>query len=48
MEAPLGMGYVERADGGLDGLEVEIAWERVPAQAQLAAWYDPKNERVRA
>jgi heterotetrameric sarcosine oxidase gamma subunit len=51
--APLGMGYLHHDDGvtqaWLDGLdlEVEVAWERVPAKAQLAAWYDPRNERIR-
>ena len=29
------------------GFEVEVAWERVPAEAQLAAWYDPRNQRIR-
>lgn len=52
--APLGMGYLHRAGGvtqdWLDGLEIEIevAWERVPAKARLRAWYDPRNERVRS
>jgi 4-methylaminobutanoate oxidase (formaldehyde-forming) len=51
--APLGMGYLGHEEGvtqdWLDGLalEIEVAWERVPAKAQLAAWYDPRNERVR-
>ena len=51
--APLGMGYLHYEDGvtqaWLDGLEleVEVAWERVPAKAQLTAWYDPRNERIR-
>jgi len=42
-----------RADGvsqaWLDAqeLEIEIAWERVPAKAQLSAWYNPRNERIR-
>ena len=51
--APLGMGYLRCKDGvtqgWLDGLEaeVEVAWERVPAKAQLTAWYDPRNERIR-
>ena len=51
--APLGMGYLTCADGvsqaWLDAqeLEIEIAWERVPAKAQLSAWYDPRNERIR-
>ena len=33
----------------LDGLalEVEVAWERVPAKARIAPWYDPRNERIR-
>jgi glycine cleavage system aminomethyltransferase T len=52
--APLGMGYLRHEAGvsqaWLDGseLEVEVAWERVPAQARLAAWYDPSNERIRS
>ena len=51
--APLGMGYLTCAEGvtqaWLDAqeLEIEVAWERVPAKAQLAAWYDPRNERIR-
>ena len=51
--APLGMGYLSHEAGvtqaWLDGLamEVEVAWERVPAKAQLAPWYDPRNERIR-
>ncbi len=52
--APLGMGYLQHEGGvtqaWLDGLalEIEVAWERVPARAQLAPWYDPRNERVRS
>jgi 4-methylaminobutanoate oxidase (formaldehyde-forming) len=52
--ASLGMGYLQHETGvtadWLQGqeLEVEVAWERVPAQAQLAPWYDPRNERIRA
>jgi glycine cleavage system aminomethyltransferase T/glycine/D-amino acid oxidase-like deaminating enzyme len=51
--APLGMGYLHHADGVSEGwldeleAEVEVAWERVPAKTQLAAWYDPRNERIR-
>ena len=51
--APLGMGYLRCEDGVTQGwldeleVEVEVAWERVPAKAQLAAWYDPRNERIR-
>ena len=49
----LGMGYLTCADSisqaWLDAqeLEIEIAWERVPAKAQLSAWYDPRNEQIR-
>ena len=52
--APLGMGYLQHAEGvtqaWLDGLglEIEVAWERVPATAQLAPWYDPGNARIRS
>jgi glycine cleavage system aminomethyltransferase T/glycine/D-amino acid oxidase-like deaminating enzyme len=53
--APLAMGYVENADGGVDAdfvlsgtYEVEVACERIPAQASLRAWYDPAGERVTA
>ena len=51
--APLGMGYLRYKDGVTQGwldaqeAEVEVAWERVPAKAQLTAWYDPRNERIR-
>ena len=48
------MGYLQHAEGvsrewleGL-GLEIEVAWERVPATAQLAPWYDPGNARIRS
>src|SRR4051794_26606910 len=53
VKAPLGMGYLRHdagvTQGWLDGrrLEIEVAWERVPAKVQLAPWYDPRNERVR-
>ncbi|MGD9507499.1 MAG: FAD-dependent oxidoreductase [Geminicoccaceae bacterium] len=52
--APLGMGYLTFAEGvsqaWLDAqeLEIEVAWQRVPARARLAAWYDPLNERIRS
>jgi hypothetical protein len=26
---------------------LEIAWQRYPARAQLAPWYDPKGTRVK-
>ena len=53
VEASLGMGYIEAAEPikqvWLDAhqLEVEIAWRRVPVQAQLRPWYDPDNSLVR-
>lgn len=28
-------------------IEIEIAWKRHPARAQLKPWYDPKEERLR-
>ena len=52
--APVAMGYLRHAEGvtqdWLDqlGLEIEVAWERVPALAQLAPWYDPSNARIRS
>jgi heterotetrameric sarcosine oxidase gamma subunit len=52
--ASLGMGYV-RCEQGVDPawlaaapLEVEVAWKRYPARAQLTPWYDPKGERIKA
>ncbi len=51
--ASLGMAYVECAEGVTDAylaampLEVEIAWKRYPARAQLRGWYDPKGERLK-
>jgi len=52
--APLGMGYVRRphpvtADWiAATRFEIGVGDRRVPARAQLGAWYDPKNQRVRA
>jgi 4-methylaminobutanoate oxidase (formaldehyde-forming) len=54
LEASLGMGYLANAAGVTrDWLqqgefEIEVAWERVPATASLAAFYDPRGERVRS
>jgi 4-methylaminobutanoate oxidase (formaldehyde-forming) len=51
--ASLGMGYVTCDEGVTDAwlaaepLEVEVAWRRYPAVAQLAPWYDPKGQRIR-
>jgi 4-methylaminobutanoate oxidase (formaldehyde-forming) len=48
------MGYLACGEGvtraWLDAqdLALEVAWERVPAKAQLAPWYDPRNERIRS
>jgi 4-methylaminobutanoate oxidase (formaldehyde-forming) len=52
--AALGMGWVSHPGGVTADLlravrfEIEIAGERVPAAASLAAFYDPKGERLRA
>ncbi|MGB3022861.1 MAG: glycine cleavage T C-terminal barrel domain-containing protein, partial [Methyloceanibacter sp.] len=51
--APLGLGYIADENGvtpemlAKQRFEVEIAWERYPAEVQLGPWYDPKSERVR-
>ncbi|TSD56896.1 FAD-dependent oxidoreductase [Variovorax sp. KBS0712] len=52
--ASLGMGYVRAQEPitpewiAAQKFEIEIGWERYEAQAQLAAFYDPKHDRVRA
>ncbi|MFT3732898.1 MAG: FAD-dependent oxidoreductase [Hyphomicrobium sp.] len=52
--ASLGMGYVRNDDGvtqdwlSAEPLEIEVAWKRYPARAQLAPWYDPKGERIKS
>ncbi len=52
--ASLGMGYVKRPHAvtadwiASTRFEVGVANRRVPAQAQLGAWYDARNERVKA
>ncbi len=54
IDASLGMGYLRAASGvtrdfvGAGRYEIEVAAERIPAKAQLAAFYDPKMERVKA
>ena len=52
--ASLALGMI-RSEDGVDAsflangrFEVEIACERFPAELSLGAWYDPKQERVRA
>ena len=52
--ASLGMGYVTH-DAGVtaqwladNAFEIEVAWERVPAQASLAPFYDPENARIKS
>lgn len=53
VNASLGMGWVRCAGGvsrewlAQDGFEIEVASERIAAQLQLQAWYDPRNERIR-
>lgn len=52
--ASLGLGYVSHPDGvtrdflNNESFEVEVACERIPAILQLGAFYDPKNERIKA
>jgi 4-methylaminobutanoate oxidase (formaldehyde-forming) len=53
VNASLGMGYVTASED-IDAawlaaapLEIEVAWQRYPAEAQLAPWYDPKGTRMR-
>jgi len=54
VEASLGMGYLRAASGvtkefiQAGSYEIEVAAERIPATAQLAPFYDPKMERVKA
>jgi glycine cleavage system aminomethyltransferase T len=49
VNAPLGMGYVTAVEDidsawlAAEPFEVEVAWQRYPAQAQLAPWCDPKG-----
>ena len=54
VDAAVGLGWAERADGAIDASwvragrwEIEIAGERFPARASLRAFYDPKSERVK-
>jgi glycine cleavage system aminomethyltransferase T/glycine/D-amino acid oxidase-like deaminating enzyme len=52
--ASLGMGYVHCEQGvsaewlATDHWEIEVACERYPAKVQLAAWYDPTNQRIKS
>lgn len=52
--APLGMGYVENGEGLADQefvtsghYEVEVARDRIPAEASIKPFYDPASQRVR-
>ncbi len=53
LEASLGMGYVHDEEGVTPAFlesgrfEIEVAWERVPARAQLRPFYDPDMARIR-
>jgi 4-methylaminobutanoate oxidase (formaldehyde-forming) len=52
--ASLGMGYLHCPEGVTKDFiesgsyEIEVAWERVPATAQLAPFYDPKMSRIKS
>jgi glycine cleavage system aminomethyltransferase T/glycine/D-amino acid oxidase-like deaminating enzyme len=53
LDASLGMGYVQNEGGvtkerlAATSFEIEIGWRRFVAEASLAPFYDPKNERIR-
>jgi 4-methylaminobutanoate oxidase (formaldehyde-forming) len=53
IDASLGMGYVQNKGGvsrdwlAAQRFEIEIGWQRFAAEASLAPFYDPRNERVR-
>ncbi len=54
IDGSLGLGYV-RAEEPITAawianqtFEIEIGWKRHPAHAQLDAYYDPTNERIRS
>jgi 4-methylaminobutanoate oxidase (formaldehyde-forming) len=53
IDASLGMGYVRQPGGvtrdwlAATAFELEIGWQRFPAEASLAPFYDPRNERIR-
>ncbi|MTI10043.1 GcvT family protein [Curvivirga aplysinae] len=50
----IGMGYIHSDDKvtkdwiETGDFEIEIAWEKHKAKVQLAPWYDPKGERIKA
>lgn len=50
---PLGLGYVESREGGADtefaggSYEIEVAGDRVPAEATMRPFYDPTSRRVK-
>ncbi|MFT4437781.1 GcvT family protein [Caballeronia sp. 15715] len=54
VDASLGMGYVNNPDGvtsdwlAQSKFEIEVAWEKVPAKASLAGFYDSKNVRIKS
>ena len=49
IDASLGMGYVQMSGTVPAGdYTIEVGWRRVPAEARLEAFYDPRNERIRA
>jgi 4-methylaminobutanoate oxidase (formaldehyde-forming) len=54
IRASLGMGYVGCLDGvtadwlAAEPFEIEVAWKRYPARAQLAPWFDPKGARIKS
>lgn len=51
--ASLGMGWLHGPDGVTREFvergryEIEVAWQKAPAHAQLAPFYDPQMTRIR-
>ena len=46
----IGLGYVDTArapDPGEGGFSIEVAGERIPAEASSTPMYDPGNRRIR-
>ncbi len=54
LDKSLSLGYLHCEDGVTKdylesgSFEIEIAWQRYPAKVQLAPFYDPKSERIKA
>lgn len=53
LDASLGMGYITAEEGitaqwlAQQRFEIEVAWQKIPAVASLAPFYDPTNARIK-